>query len=73
MLTMEHAVSVIYDQTAAQHMRLARMIRENAEWCRKNMDNFDTIKAAFEKVLEIRDVERAAVCRYYYQADTKHS
>lgn len=42
------------------------ILKERRTWCEKNLKNYQTIKWAFEKVLDIRYAERLEVYRYYY-------
>lgn len=64
--TLDEAVSRIYELSAEAHMNMARNLKERRTWCEKNLKNYQTIKWAFEKVLDIRYAERLEVYRYYY-------
>lgn len=64
--TLDEAVSRIYELSAEAHMNMARNLKERRTWCEKNLKNYQTIKRAFEKVLDIRYAERLEVYRYYY-------
>lgn len=66
MFTLDEAVSRIYELSAEAHMNMARNLKERRTWCEKNLKNYQTIKRAFEKVLDIRYAERLEVYRYYY-------
>ena len=66
MLTLDEAVSRIYDLSFEAHMNMARNLKEHRAWCEKNLKNYRTIKRAFEKVLNIRYAERLEVYRYYH-------
>lgn len=52
--TLDEAVSRIYELSAEAHMNMARNLKERRTWCEKNLKNYQTIKRAFEKVLDIR-------------------
>ena len=64
--TLDEAVSRIYELSAEAHMNIARNLKERRAWCEKHLKNYQTIKRAFEKVLDIRYAERLEVYRYYY-------
>ena len=66
MFTLDEAVSRIYELSAEAHMNMARNLKERRTWCEKNLKNYQTIKRAFEKALDIRYAERLEVYRYYY-------
>ena len=66
MFTLDEAVSRIYELSAEAHMNIARNLKERRTWCEKHLKNYQTIKRAFEKVLDIRYAERLEVYRYYH-------
>lgn len=66
MFTLEEATSKLYDRTPEQLMNVAQNIKENSAWCAKHITNYEVIKSALEKVLEIRYTERKAIFDYYY-------
>lgn len=56
-------VSYIYDRTHDEMMSLAKVIKTTEK------DITDTIKIAFEKILDIRYADRIDVYRFYYDEE----
>lgn len=59
----DNLVSYIYDRTHDEMMSLAKVIKTTEK------DITDTIKIAFEKILDIRYADRIDVYRFYYDEE----
>lgn len=59
----DNLVSYIYDRTHDEMMSLAKVINASGK------DITDTIRIAFEKILDIRYADRIDVYRFYYDEE----
>ena len=58
MKTTGKLLGAVYDLSANKLMGLAVKVKERPEWCAKNIPDFPQVRAALEKVLDIRDADR---------------
>lgn len=65
-MTTGELIGRIYDLSANKLMRMAVDIKEHPERSAFHYHDFPAVKAAFEKVLDIRGPERQRVRDYYY-------
>lgn len=66
MKTTGKLLGAVYELSANKLMGLAVKVRERPDWCEKNIANFPQVRAALEKVLDIREDDRERVYRYYH-------
>ena len=66
MKTTGKLLGAVYDLSANKLMGLAVKVKERPEWCAKNIPDFPQVRAALEKVLDIREDDRERVYRYYH-------
>lgn len=68
-MTTGELIGRIYDLPEPKLMGLAVNLKQHPAWCRENIPEYKAVKAAFEKVLEIRGPERKAVRHFYYKGN----
>ena len=66
MKTTGKLLGAVYALSANKLMGLAVKVKERPEWCAKNIPDFPQVRAALEKVLDIREDDRERVYRYYH-------
>ena len=66
MKTTGKLLGAVYDLSANKLMGLAVKVKERPEWCAKNIPDFPQVRAALEKVLDLREDDRERVYRYYH-------
>lgn len=59
-------LGAVYELSADKLMGLAVKVKERPDWCENNIPDFPQVRAALEKVLDIREDDRERVYRYYH-------
>lgn len=68
-MTTGELIGRIYDLPEPKLLGLAVNLKQHPDWCRENIQDHKAVKAAFEKVLDIRGPERKAVRNFYYKGN----